>query len=147
MRAPVSLRSPAHMEPKLVTRPEDRTALEQLRRLEPIFHRPEYSTPAALEQLVAPDFWEIGASGRRYSRQYVLRTLAARAGHPIADEWQTSDFHCRGLGANVYLLTYTLLQGERRTHRATLWQRDPAGWKILFHQGTVVEDEDEDPES
>jgi hypothetical protein len=77
----------------------------------------------------------------------VLRTLAARAGHPIADEWQTSDFHCRGLGANVYLLTYTLLQGERRTHRATLWQRDPAGWKILFHQGTVVEDEDEDPES
>ena len=147
MRAPVSLRLPAHMEPKLVTRPEDRTALEQLRRLEPIFHRPEYSTPAALEQLVAPDFWEIGASGRRYSRQYVLRTLAARAGHPIADEWQTSDFHCRGLGANVYLLTYTLLQGERRTHRATLWQRDPAGWKILFHQGTVVEDEDEDPES
>lgn len=116
--------------------------LQELRRLEPIFHRPEYRSPAQLEQLLAPDFWEIGASGRRYSRRYVLRTLAARAASPVADEWQTRDFYCRALAAGIYLLTYTLLQGERRTQRATLWQREAAGWKILFHQGTVVADED-----
>lgn len=130
------------MEPKLITRAEDRPALEQLRRYEPIFHRPEHTARAELEKLVAEDFWEIGASGRRYSREFVLQTLAARASSPIEDEWATSDFHCRALGAEIYLVTYTLLQGERRTRRASLWQRSAAGWRILFHQGTVVEDED-----
>jgi len=38
----------------------------------------------------------------------------------------------------VYFLTYTLLQGERKTRRATIWQNTPVGWKIVFHQGTVV---------
>jgi hypothetical protein len=129
------------MEPKLVTRREERAVLEELRELEPIFHRPQYLDPRALEQLVAEDFWEIGASGRRYSRQYVLKTLSARAAKGMTDDWETSDFHCRALAPDVFLLTYTLLQGERLTRRATLWQRAPSGWKILFHQGTVVEEE------
>jgi hypothetical protein len=129
------------MEPKLVTRREERAVLEELRELEPIFHRPQYLDPRALEQLVAEDFWEIGASGRRYSRQYVLKTLSARAAKGMTDDWQTSDFHCRALAPDVYLLTYTLSQGERLTRRATLWQRAASGWKILFHQGTVVEEE------
>jgi hypothetical protein len=129
------------MEPKLVTRREERAVLEELRELEPIFHRPQYLDPRALEQLVAEDFWEIGASGRRYSRPYVLKTLSARAAKGMTDDWQTSDFHCRALAPDVYLLTYTLSQGERLTRRATLWQRAASGWKILFHQGTVVEEE------
>ena len=129
------------MEPKLVTRREDRAVLEELREREPIFHRPLYlGSRAALEELVAEDFWEIGASGRRYSRQYVLKTLAARATDPLEDPWETSDFYCRALAPDVYLLTYTLRQGERRTRRATIWRRAAAGWKILFHQGTIVED-------
>jgi hypothetical protein len=89
---------------------------------------------------VAADFWEIGASGRRYSRQYVLKTVTARAAKGIQDRWETSDFYCRALAPDLYLLTYTLLQGERLTRRATLWQRAAPGWQILFHQGTVVED-------
>jgi hypothetical protein len=114
--------------------------LGQLRQLEPVFHGPHYRTTAQLEAIVAADFWEIGASGRRYSRDYVLQTLAARTSGTTADRWQTSGFHCRRLAEGLYLLTYTLLQGERRTRRSTLWQRDASGWKILFHQGTVVTD-------
>jgi hypothetical protein len=129
------------MEPKLVTRREERAILEELRELEPIFHRPQYlNSRAQLEELVDADFWEIGASGRRYSREYVLRTLTARAAKGVEDHWETSEFHCRALGAEVYLLTYTLRQDERLTRRATLWQRGASGWKILFHQGTMVED-------
>jgi hypothetical protein len=129
------------MEPKLVTRREDRAVLEELRAREPIFHGALYrGARSALEELVDEDFWEIGASGRRYSRQYVLKTLAARAAAPPEDHWETSDFYCRALAPDVYLLTYTLLQGERRTRRATLWRRSAAGWQILFHQGTLVED-------
>ncbi len=67
------------MEPKLVTLPANLALLEELRRREPIFHRPELArSRAELEAMTAEDFWEIGASGRRYSREYVLETVAAR---------------------------------------------------------------------
>jgi hypothetical protein len=130
------------MEPTLVTPAKDRAVLEELKRREPIFHRAEFSGPrAAIEAMVALDFWEIGASGRRYSREYVLETLEAREDDPIDDDnWETSDFHCRELARDLYLLTYTLLQGERRTRRATIWRRTSSGWVIVFHQGTLVQD-------
>ena len=130
------------MEPKLVTLAKHRPVLEELKRREPVFHRAEFAgSREAIEAMVAPDFWEIGASGRRYSRQYVLETLEAREDDPVDDDdWETSDFHCRELARDLYLLTYTLLQGERRTRRATIWQRVPSGWKVLFHQGTVVQE-------
>src|SRR5579864_2944127 len=124
------------MEPKLVTSPRHLSVLEELKRREPIFHRPEYAgSRAALEKMTAEDFWEVGASGRRYSREYVFQTLAARAEETIVDRWRTSDFHCRELGPDTYLLTYTLLQDERRTRRATIWQKSAGDWKILYHQG------------
>jgi len=37
-------------------------------------------------------------------------------------------------------LTYTLLQGERRTRRTSIWRRSGAEWQIVFHQGTVVQE-------
>jgi hypothetical protein len=115
--------------------------LAELRALEPIFHRPQYfASRRALAQLVSREFWEIGASGRRYSRAYVLKTLAQRAAARAEDPWQTSDFHCRALAPEVFLVTYTLRQGRRVTRRATLWQRRARRWRILFHQGTVVEE-------
>lgn len=129
------------MEPTLVTHAKDRAVLEELRRREPIFHRPEFAgSRGQVEAMTADDFWEIGASGRRYSRQYVLQTLQSRQENPVDDSWEATDFHCRELARDLYLLTYTLLQGERMTRRATLWQRSPAGWKTLFHQGTVVQE-------
>jgi len=129
------------MEPKLVTLAKHRSVLEELKRREPIFHRPEFAgSRADIEAMTARDFWEIGASGRRYSRKYVLDTLEARQENPLEDSFETSDFYCRELAPEVYLLTYTLLQGERRTRRATIWQRGPSGWKVLFHQGTLVQE-------
>ena len=57
-----------------------------------------------------------------------------------ADVWETRDFHCRKLAGDVYLLTYTLLQDHARlTRRATIWQKTLDGWKIVYHQGTVVQ--------
>jgi hypothetical protein len=129
------------MEPKLRMRAEERAVLAELKQREPLFHRPEFAARRAeLEAMTDRDFWEIGASGRRYSRAYVLDTVASRAEDPVEDEWQTSDFHCRELAPDLYLLTYTLLQGERCTRRTSLWQRHASAWRVLFHQGTIVED-------
>lgn len=127
------------MEPKLATEARLLPILEQLRDREPIFHRPEFGTTRAdFEAMTEPDFWEVGASGRRYSREYVLDVLEERYRQPFDDDWQTSDFHCREIAADNYLLTYTLQQGPRLTRRATLWRHTAQGWKIVYHQGTLV---------
>jgi hypothetical protein len=133
---------PVRREPALLTPVALRGVLEELKRREPIFHRPEFAaTREALLQMTAEDFWEVGASGRRYSRGYVLQMVAARQeAVGLKDEWRCSGFHCRELAPEVYLLTYTLLQGQRKTRRATVWQRDGAVWKIVFHQGTLVQE-------
>lgn len=130
------------MEPILITDPELGGILDELVKREPIFHRPELGTTSAdFENMMAADFWEVGASGRRYGRAFVLEELERRHSAPNVDLWETTDFHCRRLAQNVYLLTYTLLQnGVRRTRRTTIWEHTPAGWKILFHQGTVVQE-------
>jgi len=129
-------------EPTLVTDPALLDVLEELKAREPIFHRAEFGrTRADFENMTAPDFWETGASGRRYSRAYVLSELEKRYAGEFEDVWEASGFHCRRLSENVYLLTYTLLQNKKRkTRRATIWQNTPTGWKIIFHQGTIVQD-------
>ena len=51
--------------------------LDELRPLEPIFHTTEFGLePADAARRTAPDYWEVGASGRRYSRDFILQTLA-----------------------------------------------------------------------
>ncbi|WP_217317802.1 DUF4440 domain-containing protein [Rhodanobacter sp. C03] len=129
------------IEPDLSTAPELLGVLEELRQREPIFHRPEFgNTRADFERMTEADFWEVGASGRRYSRQCVLDVLDARRDSSEPDVWETSGFHCRQLATDTYLLTYTLRQGLRLTRRATIWRHAPDGWKIVFHQGTEVAD-------
>jgi hypothetical protein len=116
--------------------------LAELRCREPIFHRPELGTTRAdFESMTTADFWEVGASGRRYSRKYVLDALEERHQSPVDEIWETTDFRCQELALDVYLLTYTLRQqgGARVTRRATLWKRTDEGWKIVFHQGTIVQ--------
>lgn len=113
-------------------------ALDELRKREPIFHRPELGTDYA--SMVTDDFWEIGASGKIYSREFILGVLADRlAAPPSPDVWETSAFTCRKLSEEYFLLTYTLLQdGVRLTRRTTLWKRVAGEWKIAFHQGTMA---------
>ncbi len=129
------------MEPNLTTDPELAEVLKELEAREPIFHRPEFGTTRAdFERMTAESFWEVGASGRRYSRRYVLETLEKRYSVAHVDVWETSDFRCQRLSPDTYLLTYTLLQDKSRlTRRCTIWQNTPAGWTILYHQGTLVQ--------
>ncbi len=66
-------------EPDLVTPPALADVLRELQRREPLFHHPELGTTRQdFEGMTAADFWEIGASGRRYGREYVLSVLADR---------------------------------------------------------------------
>lgn len=116
--------------------------LEELKSREPIFHRMNHGTTRDdFKNLIDPSFREVGASGRSYSREYVLDVLEERYLNPVPDSWESKDFHCLEIAGDSYLLTYTLIQGERVTRRATIWRRTADGWRILYHQGTIVQDE------
>jgi hypothetical protein len=136
-----------HMEPELVTEARLLDVLQELKKREPLFHRRELvNSREDFERETADDFWETGASGRRYSREFVWATLReCLEGSDMDDfgleQWQTRDFQLREIAPLTYLLTYTLWgQGDRLTRRLTVWQGCiEDGWKILYHQGTVVE--------
>jgi hypothetical protein len=127
------------MEPNLVTDPKLEPVLRELMDREPIFHRPVFGrTRADLENATAAEFWEVGASGRRYSREHVIDSVEKRGDTPEDKNWVTSDFHCLEIAPDNYLLTYNLLQGQRRTRRSAIWRRSGDTWKIVYHQGTIV---------
>ena len=125
-----------------MTDPSVSDVLMELQRREPIFHRRELGmTRADFEAMTATDFWEVGASGEVYSRERVWATLEDRYADPdfwAGDSWETSDFLCRQVTLDAYLVTYTLRQGERVTRRLTVWKRSGDTWTIVYHQGTVV---------
>ncbi len=129
------------MEPHLVVAENLVPVLEELKLLEPLFHAAA-ADPASqqFEELLAAEFWEIGASGRLYSREFVLSVLKSRKRDPSEKEWETSGFHVFEVASANYLLTYTLRQPGRVTRRATLWRSVEGAWKAVYHQGTVVQE-------
>jgi hypothetical protein len=121
----------------------DPALVETLRRLEEELLRPEVRrSRAALEARLAPDFFEIGASGRTYNREAIVGALAAdeTATEPIKVE----GFAVRMLAPGVALATYRSVRDEvggrgssATTLRSSTWRLDRDGaWRMTFHQGT-----------
>lgn len=127
-----------HTDPDLVP------TLRELLPLEPIFHTQAFGlTVADFEKRMSPDYWEVGASGRLYSREFILEFLAKNP--PVdaaAATWHCADHALRQLGPDTYLLTYTLRQDQRLTRRSTIWQKTAEGWRIRYHQGTIADSEE-----
>ncbi len=129
------------LEPHLTVALELAPVLQELMRLEDLFHAAAPgATPALFEELVAPEFWEVGASGRRYSREFALEALRSRVREPSEEAWRTSAFHVAEVAPGIFLLTYTLHQPGRDTRRATLWRKSAGQWQAVYHQGTVVQE-------
>lgn len=113
----------------------------------PIFHCVELGTTRAdRAKMTADDFREFGASGRRYSCGPVLDELERRYSALHDDSWETTGLLCQKLVTDVFLLMYPLVQfmaGQklRGTRRATIWQRSADGWKSVYHQGTIIQND------
>jgi hypothetical protein len=117
--------------------------LEELKAREPIFHHPDKygKTEQDIMAQMCDEFWEVGASGSVYTQKDVLETLIERYNDPnYQDIWVTSNFKVTQIAPDNYLLTYVLVQNKTRyTRRSTIWRKINNQWKILYHQGTVVE--------
>src|SRR5438105_15803777 len=118
------------MEPDLATEDRLHGVLAELLAREPIFHHRELvHDRASFERETAPDFWEVGASGRRYSREFVWETLAERFKGEEMATFELSDADVREIAPQTYLLTYTLGDGAPVTRRLTVWLGSArAGW-------------------
>lgn len=111
----------------------------ELAQREPLLHRPELGVGRAdLERLLHEDFWEIGASGARYTRERVIDVVLDRAARGAPDVWTTSGFHCTQVAAESFLLAYDVDQSGRRSRRTTIWRRQAGEWRAVFHQGTPL---------
>ena len=86
-----------------------------------------------LHALIRDDFFEIGASGRTYTRAELTALLAIEPGGPAA---AISDFKVQHLSPDIALVTYrTDLNGIARL-RSSIWRREKSAWRMQFHQGT-----------
>lgn len=122
---------------------DENKILDELKSREPIFHHPEKfgKTKEDIENQICDEFWEVGASGNVYTKQDVIDTLLERYNNPdYQDIWEAKDFDLTKIAPDNYLLTYILIQGKTRvTRRSTLWRKVNGHWKILYHQGTVID--------
>ena len=89
-----------------------------------------------MDEVIAPDFFEFGRSGRTYQR---ADTLAIPSG-PINAIIPLPDFRVRLLHPDVAQVTYnsavTYAGVVQRARRSSIWSRTPDGWVLRFHQGT-----------
>lgn len=124
---------------------------EFIRKREPIFHNRELTnTREDIDNEMHKCYWEISASGKLYTREFVLDYLEERyKNNPvdvmIKENWKILEFDVINLADDVYMATYILdgqiVDGKNRpTRRTTLWKGNiDEGFKILFHQGTVIQ--------
>lgn len=112
-----------------------------LQRLEEDLLRPEIrSSRTELEARLAPDFLEIGRSGRVYDRAALILALASEgdAGSAVA---RVEDYSVRLLTPNVALATYRMappatVGASAGTLRSSIWLREGDAWQMVFHQAT-----------
>ena len=109
----------------------------ELVRLEEAMWRAETRFDLGFQQArFAPDFIEIGRSGRVYSREQIVSVppQEIRAVLPLAN------LAVRLLDRDTAQLTYDSLvkYGEMTEHgrRSSIWSRTSSGWVMRFHQGT-----------
>ena len=91
-----------------------------------------------MDEILAPDFFEFGRSGRAYTREDTLGIPA----QPINAKLPLRDFKARLLDTNVAQVTYvsavTYEGVEELARRSSIWSRTEHGWQLRFHQGTAI---------
>ena len=107
--------------------------IDQLQRLEEgMWLTSTRSDRAWMERHLAPDFHEVGRSGRRWTRGEILAMPIGE----IESTMPLPEFSVRQVGEEVALVTYRSVVAGSSSFRSSIWSRSPGGWQLEFHQGT-----------
>jgi hypothetical protein len=115
----------------------DRFLALELKLMDPVFRKDR----GKVATLMTEDFREFGASGRYWRRQTILDTMVMEVGYLPP---KLEDFAIQRIGTEAVLVTYravreaTATVARRETLRSSLWILSESGWKIAFHQGTLI---------
>ncbi|MBP3035458.1 nuclear transport factor 2 family protein [Arthrobacter sp. zg-ZUI100] len=90
---------------------------------------------ARVQELLHPEFVEIGRSGRRWTRAEIIDSLGREDQRPApeTDEWEFAD-----LAPNIILVTYRLRAGTRQSRHSSVWDMSAGQARLRYHQGTVI---------
>jgi hypothetical protein len=123
----------------------DRDTLERLE--EELWREETRFDSGRMEQLLAPDFFEFGRSGRVYRREDTLSVPRGR----IDAILPLPSFRARALSRELAQVTYdsavTYEGVVQHARRSSIWSRTPAGWVLRFHQGTPTDPPGQAPAS
>lgn len=83
-----------------------------------------------LEDLMHPEFVEVGTTGTVWRREDTIAALLADPGHPgPVDDLSTDE-----LAYGIALVTYRCAG----TRRVSVWVREVTKWTIRYHQSTPI---------
>ena len=93
-----------------------------------------------LDELLHDDFEEIGASGKTYNKNQIMEELIKETPLTI----HASDFELRMFSEEIVQLKYRTkntagTESKPVTLRSSIWKYEGTKWKMVFHQGTVVQ--------
>lgn len=91
-----------------------------------------------LRELLAPDFREVGASGRQWDRDSILDLLDRESGDEDAAPIEVVDLTGRVIAPGVIQVSWDSRRGDRRARRTSIWCERESGWQQVHHQGTPL---------
>jgi aminoglycoside 6'-N-acetyltransferase len=93
-----------------------------------------------LNKLIADDFLEFGSSGKVYNKQDCIKP------DETSRKFAVSECKIKELSKDVTLATYKTTEDGIASLRSSIWKQYGDEWKMIFHQGTKCEVEDEHEE-
>ncbi|MDN5726870.1 MAG: ribonuclease HI family protein [Propionibacteriales bacterium] len=87
--------------------------------------------PAAVAALLHPDWYEVGQSGRLWTREDMLSAIG-----PLTEPVTLEVVRTSRPTDDQVLLLWRSMDDDSSTLRTSLWSRGRTGWRQLFHQGT-----------
>lgn len=92
-----------------------------------------------VDELLDPLFREIGASGQLWTRADTISALASeRSDSEGAIE--ATEMAAEPFAVDLVQLIYVSNRQGRRARRSSLWRQSAGVWRLLFHQGTPLND-------
>ena len=114
--------------------------LEKLKTLEVELHHPGVRcSRERLEQILHPEFHEVGRSGSKYSRNIVIDYLASLERQPsVVPDAFAVQLLAPGCALLTYRSAHLAADGTASNHtlRSSLWVEGKHGWQVVYHQGT-----------
>ena len=94
-----------------------------------------------LGELLADDFIEIASVGIILRKKDILKRL------PREDKikWKILNFQVKEISKDVVLVSYKAIKNNLETgesvssFRSSLWKKEGKNWRMVFHQGTLLE--------